>query len=152
MFEDLFFGHDAVCHHVATVFAPIKDLVPGLGLDPPEGAAVRPTAAMNNGPVEYIFKISTAVGGKDGNGVYMDNGAPNSTPRIQFVGNATQSEIVPIKPGMNSGKLYEFSATAKDVGPVKAIRLSDPHGNALWKPDSVSVNRLPLTEEVKMHR
>jgi hypothetical protein len=149
MFEDIwwnFFGsHHSHVDVLPTSFAYPKDLVPGLGLDAKEDAPPpQPTPSINTGgPIEYIFKIATTAGGKDANGIYTDTSAANSTPRIQLVGDAGQSELVPIKPGLHSSKLYEFSAIAKDVGPVKAIRLSDPDGHNSWKPEAVVVNRLP---------
>ena len=149
MFEFLFghLGHD----HVVSSFATSHTaLLPALGMDPPmddtgqpEAPVVEPTEAVTKGPVEYIFKVETAPAGKNAEGILTTTGTPNSAPLIKFIGSAGKSEMVPIKLGMQSGKLYEFSAIAKDVGPVKSIEISDPRGSGTWKPAEIDVNRIP---------
>ena len=149
MFEFLFghWGHDHVVSSLATSH---KALLPALGMDPPlddagqpEEPVVEPTETVTKGPIEYIFKVETAPAGKNAEGILTSTGTPNSAPLIRFIGSAGKSEMVPIKLGMQSGKLYEFSAIAKDVGPVKSIEISDPRGSGTWTPAEIDVNRIP---------
>jgi hypothetical protein len=147
MWEFLFghWGHD----HVVSAFAH-KVLLPAMGMDPPvdesgqpEAPVVDPTEDVTQGPIEYIFKVETAPAAKNAEGILTTTGTPNSAPLIRFIGSAGKSELVPIKLGLQSGKLYEFSAIAKDVGPVKSIEVSDPRGTGTWTPAEIDVNRIP---------
>jgi hypothetical protein len=145
---EFLFGHFG--HQVSTFAKADHLLVRAMGMDTPvDGAGqsgtpvATPTETVTKGPIEYVFKIETAPAGKNAEGILTSSGAPNSAPLIRFIGSAGKSELVPIKLGMQSGKLYEFSAIAKDVGPVKSIELSDPHGTGTWTPAAVSVNRIP---------
>ena len=148
LFGNYWTHHD---HDVVSSFAAShKSILPAMGMDPPldesgqpEAPVVDPTESVTKGPIEYIFKVETAPAGKNAEGILTTTGATNSAPVIKFIGSAGQSELVPIKIGMQSGKLYEFSAIAKDVGPVKSIEVSDPRGTGTWTPAEIQVNRLP---------
>ncbi len=145
---EFLFGHFG--HELSAFAKTSHSLVPAMGMDAPVDASgqpeppvIDPTETVTKGPIEYVFKIETAPAGKNAEGILTSSGAPNSAPLIRFIGTAGKSELVPIKLGMQSGKLYEFSAIAKDVGPVKSIELSDPHGSGTWTPAEVDVNRIP---------
>jgi hypothetical protein len=153
MFEFLFgsWGHD---HHAVSVFAKTDDhhteLLPAMGMDPPldesgqpEPPTVDPTEDVTKGPIEYVFRVETATAQRNAEGILTTTGTANSAPLIRFIGSAGKSELIPIKLGIQSGKLYEFSAVAKDVGPVKSIEVSDPRGTGTWNPTEIDVNRIP---------
>jgi hypothetical protein len=148
MWEFLFghWGHD---HHVVSAFGH-RELLPAMGMDPPvdesgqpEAPVVDPTEDVTQGPIEYIFKVETSPAAKNAEGILTTTGTPNSAPLIRFIGSAGKSELVPIKLGLQSGKLYEFSAIAKDVGPIKSIEVSDPRGTGTWTPAEIDINRIP---------
>jgi hypothetical protein len=109
-----------------------------MGLD----TALHPSpSAPILGPVEYVFKVSTSAPlEKDGISVRTD--AAHSTPFISFIGNVGETEPIRIKYGLQAGNHSEFSAIAKDVGSVKAIRLGNPDTPDTWVPIQVALNRL----------
>ena len=125
-------------HHIT--YFPHKPLIKALGLN--DAPSLNPSPSID-GPVEYVFKVGTSEAIKNAEGILVPTGAPKSIPFISFIGDRGESEVIPVKFGMKSGQQCEFSAVAKDVGAVKAIRLSNPNPNgASWLPTSVQVNRI----------
>jgi hypothetical protein len=134
MFE-FFLSHTAHLGHLDTSFVGPR----GMGLDDPITAQ---HGTSINGPVEYVFKIGTSPAMKNDEGVLVPTNALKTT-FISFLGSKGATDMIPIKSTFKSAAVGEFSAIAKDVGPVKAIKLSEPFSkNAQWRPTTVEVNRI----------
>lgn len=134
MFEYLF-PDTPHLDHLDTAFVGPR----GMGLDDLVSAQ---HGTSINGPVEYIFKIGTSPAIKNDEGVLVPTNALKTT-FISFVGSKGATDMIPIKSTFKSAAVGEFSAIAKDVGSVKAIKLAEPFSkNAQWRPTTVEVNRI----------
>lgn len=146
---DYFFPFSSI-HHDPSIFqGETVPLVKSLGLD---NASSGPCVPIH-GPIEYVFKIHVSAPLKNGDGAIAETGT-RTTPLLAFIGKAGQSEMIPIKTGFKSGSLAEFSATAKDVGQVTALKLADPFAKTQsWHPKVIEVNRLGASnaKEIASH-
>ena len=140
MFEYLFSPSTSEHLHIHTAF-PTDTIPPvrGLGLD--EGSNGSPQPPID-GPVEYILKIATSPAIKNADNVLVQTNASEPT-FISLIGGKGATSMIPLKASFKSGSLGEFSTIAKDVGPVKGIKLAEPFGRAAtWTPTTVEVNRM----------
>ena len=89
-------------------------------------------------PHEYIFKLSINPSEKSPDGVLIPSGAPETVPRISFLGPGGATEWITVKTGVDPGRVYEFSGIARDVGKVNGVKLTATGSD--WFPSAVSVD------------
>lgn len=132
-------------NHEPSVFARDAQLVKGMGLEPFSIQGISETkAGVHDGPVEFIIRVETPPPTKNSDGILVATGAPKSAPTISLNGSGGSTLEFPIKYGIRSGTVYEFSALANDVGKPTSIKLSNTHlGKDTWTPNLVHVNRIP---------